>query len=503
MADEAMKTEVTEVPERDLSTDYQYHLTSLGNSERFILRHGPNVRYCAEGETWLYWNGKRWAYDTAGKMKQRAKDTIKAMFDSLKDMDSGEERDKVYKWIKRSETNGQLEEMLKLAATDPNLVVQPSELDAQPNLQCVGNGVVDLRSGELLTPKREWLLTRHTTTEYDPEARCPEWEAFLESATDGNKELVGFLQRAVGYSIQGSTKEEVIFVGHGPGGTGKSTFIEAVSRAIGDYQMTANFSTFLKKDRVSGGPTEEIARLNGARMVCSIEVDDGQKLAEGLVKQMTGGDVVAARFLYKGTLEYRPQMKLWLICNHVPHIQSDDDAMWRRLVRVPFVHKPAKPNLSLKATLTSKPARRAVLAWAVRGAVEWYRHGLQIPESVRLSTASLRDDMNPLKQFLDDCCVFEDGSLTSVQAMTGAYETWCKANGQRFPLSSQNFNRNMQALGVQQPKSPEYIQGRRTRCWKGIRLGLAESQIVRRVVVADSSPRLPQTPGIFFEEEVN
>ena len=197
-------------------------MTSLGNSERFIRRHGFNVRYCAEEMTWLYWNFKRWVRDTAGRMKQRAKDTVKAMYDTLKELEDADQRDELYKWIKRSETNGQLEEMLKLAATDPSLVVHPHDLDAQPDLLCVGNGVVDLRSGGLLASKREWLLTRHTTTEYDPEARSLEWDEFLDSATDGDKELISFLQRAVGYSTQGSTKEEVIFVGHGQEAPGRA-----------------------------------------------------------------------------------------------------------------------------------------------------------------------------------------------------------------------------------------------------------------------------------------
>jgi putative DNA primase/helicase len=208
----------------------------------------------------------------------------------------------------------------------------------------------------------------------------------------GENELRHFLQVAAGYSATGMTDEEVMFVVHGPGGCGKSTFIDAISGALGNYHTTANFTTFLARDRSGSGPSEDIARLAGARIVTSIEVDEGQKLAEALVKAMTGRDKMAARYLYKATFEFQPQFTLWLICNHLPTVSDIDDAMWRRLLRLPFIYKPTSVNKNLKADLTDPiRASPAILNWIVQGAMDWFKNGLKVPASVRLATEQARE----------------------------------------------------------------------------------------------------------------
>jgi putative DNA primase/helicase len=443
-------------------------MTDVGNAEYFIERHGENVRYCVDDRIFYCYNGRWWVRDELGRVNQKAKDTVKIMYDDLKGIADSELRKARFAWAMKSESNTRLKAMLEQASSDKRIVVRSADMDSHQHLLCAGNGIVDLRTGALLGYQRDLLITKHTPVFYEPRASSEHWRKFLFEITGGDPDYVNFLQEAVGYSIQGSTKEEVIFIGHGPGGTGKSTFHDTIASAIGEYYVAANPATFLKRDRHSSGPSEDLARLAGARFVSAVEVDDGQRLAEGLVKQITGGDIIAARFLYQGTFQFKPQLKLWFAVNHVPAVMADDDAMWRRLIRLPFVHKPKVVDKGLKSLLTSRESREAILAWAVEGCVRWHQSGLVIPRVVRDSTKALRDEMNPLGEFIEDCCMVVAGAATAVSEVTFVYDRWCQAAGQRRPLSKKSFNRNMEALDFHQ--SLQYIGGRRTRCWVGLKL---------------------------------
>jgi putative DNA primase/helicase len=302
---------------------------------------------------------------------------------------------------------------------------------------------------------------------YDAGATSQLWEQFLEDCTRGNDEMKAFLQRAVGYTLFGDPREQVILMVNGPGGTGKSTFISVIQSILADYATTADFSTFLKKDRVNGGASDDVASLAGARLVSSIEVDQGQKLAEALVKQMTGGDMIRARHLYHSSFEFRPQFTLWLICNHAPGVNHDDDAMWRRILRLPFenVIPPEKRDKTLKATLTDLTITGpAVLAWAVQGCVAWFRDGLQVPSTVRLATDAYKATSNPLADFVDDACLLHEAGFTSAADLRHAYDSWCRENGEKATLNRNQFTEALEDLGCR-PKAKREGRG-----WQGVGL---------------------------------
>ena len=217
-----------------------------------------------------------------------------------------------------------------------------------------------------------------------------------------------------------------MFVVHGPGGCGKSTFIDAISGALGNYHTTANFTTtFLARDRSgSDGPGEDIRAACGCANR-DIEVDEGQKLAEALVKAITGRDKMAARYLYKATFEFQPQFTLWLICNHLPTVSNIDDAMWRRLLRLPFEYKPTSVNKNLKADLTDPiHASPAILNWIVQGAIDWFANGLKVPASVRLATERAREQMDPLADFIAEECTIDPAVFTPTTILRMRYELW-------------------------------------------------------------------------------
>jgi putative DNA primase/helicase len=404
-----------------------FPLTDLGNAERLVAMHGADLRHAA-GLGWLVWDGRRWARDDTGELLRRAKLTVRALYHDAGNCEDDDERKRILAWARTSESEPRLRAMVSLAATERQVVTRAADLDAATFKLNVANGTVDLTTGSLAPHRRDELITKLAPVAYDPDARSERWEAFLRRVTGGDQQVAGFLQRLAGYTLTGSTSEEVLAFLHGPGATGKTTFVEAVRAALGDYAATADFETFLAR-RGDAGIRNDVARLAGARMVVSCEVEDGKRLAEGLIKQITGGDRIAARFLHREYFEFEPQFKLWLVANARPRAHAADDALWRRIVQIPFteVIPPDERDPQLKKALRGDPDEQAaILAWLVRGCLQWQQHGLAVPQRVRDYTQQYRQENDALAEWIEDRCILgPDHWATSAELRT-SYETWCE-----------------------------------------------------------------------------
>jgi putative DNA primase/helicase len=438
-------------------------LTDLGNAERLVAEHGHDLRY-TPGLGWFAWDARRWKRDADGEAMRRAKLAVRALYAEASERE-GEERKRVAQWAIASESEARLRAAVKLAETERPVIVDADALDADPWVFNAANGTVDLRSGELHAHRRADLSTRLTPVVYEPEARSELWERFLERITGTDHEFAGFLQRAVGYSLTGHTSEEVLFFAHGPTATGKSSLLEAIRAVLGEYASTADFETFLKR-RGDAGIRNDIARLAGTRLVVSIEVDEGKALAEGLLKLLTGGDTVAARFLYRETFEFQPRFKLWLAANERPRVSGDDAAIWRRILQLPFTQaipeaeRDERVNLELR---TNPDVQAAILAWAVQGCLAWQRIGLAVPDCVRDYTAEYRAENDPIRDWLDDCCELDNEAWTSAAKLRTSYEGSCEANGEK-PIAPNRFAAALTAKGfTKERRRPE------GRGWKGVR----------------------------------
>jgi putative DNA primase/helicase len=285
--------------------------------------------------------------------------------------------------------------------------------------------------------------------EYIPSARSELWERFLSEATGGDRDICDFLQRAIGYSLTGDVSEEVLFFVHGPAAAGKSTFLEAIKAALGDYSKSADFETFVQRREV-GSVRNDIAELAGRRFVVSIEIDEGKKLAEGLVKLITGGDTVRARFLYQEAFEYVPQFKLWLAANHAPKVKHDDMAMWRRILRIPFEQAIPKDRRdpAIKARLKDvRESGPAILAWAVEGCLRWRSERLGVPKTVQAATEEYRLDMDPLRDFVAECCVLHQQAWVLAARLRQAYDEYCKQTGEKRLLGPREFGEGLKGRG--------------------------------------------------------
>jgi putative DNA primase/helicase len=439
------------------------HLTDLGNARRFVAQHIRDVRYVPQWGEWIAYTGRRWQRDTTGEVVRRAKETSLSIYQEAFARANQEERVEYSKHAVRSESARSITAMLELAKTEPGIPVEPHQLDADPMLLNVLNGTIDLRTGILHAHDRADLCTKLAPVNFDPGASLPLFDEYLKTVVP-DEEQRGFLKRCAGYSLTGSTSEERLLFIFGPEASGKSTFIETLKAALGDYAATADFETFLARRDV-GGPRPDLARLAGARFVSSIEVEDGKRLAEGLVKLLTGGDTITVRELYQKAFEFRPQFTLWLAANDEPRIRDDDGAMWRRILQIPFtVSIPEEDrDPEIKATLRDPAvAGPAILAWAIEGCLDWQRIGLAPPKSILEATRAYRDRMDPIAEFLQDRC--EGGSLHRVTsaALFAAYLEWCKAAVVR-PLSKRSF-------GLRMAGKFDSASDGKARSWLGIKL---------------------------------
>lgn len=429
------------------------HPTDMGNARRLLIAHGPDLHYCHPLRRWFVWNGARWQQDETGEVVARAKDTIRKLYVEAANEDDDNRRKALVRHALRSESAERLRAMVELMQTEPGIPVVPEELDRDPWLLNCQNGTLDLRTGELGPHDPRDLLTKIVPVAYDPDATCPEWLRFLDRIMAGRADLVTFLQRAVGYSLSGCTDERVLFILYGTGANGKTTFLETVALFLGDYAMRTTTETLLTRGEWSGIPND-VARLRGARFVYASEAEEGRRLAEAKVKDLTGGDTISARFMRAEWFEFKPEFKLWLGTNHKPVIRGTDAAIWDRIRLIPFeVRIPESERLPRRELMARFEAELpGILAWAVRGCLAWQEHGLGMPDAVREATGAYHAEMDILAQFLDERCIVNPLAKVKAGDLYKAYVEWCEGNGER-PLSQRNFGMRLAERGFERRKS--------------------------------------------------
>lgn len=444
--------------------DVVHTYTDLGNARRLVHEHGDTLRYAPQLGTWLTWDTSRWAEDITGQVQRRAKQTVDAM---LTQIASGElERDDAKQlsahWL-RSQSAPRIEAMISLAKTEPQMPVLVSDLDADHWALNTPDGVIDLRTGTLIPHDRNALHTKLAPVRYDPAATCPTWLWFLDWAMQGDDKLVAFIKRAVGYSLTGSVAEQVLFFLHGAGENGKSTLLNVLQDLIGDYSVTAESELLLATEHASH-PTG-LTDLVGRRFVVAQELEDGRRLAEALVKQLTGGDIIKARRMRQDFFQFKPSHKLWMAANHKPGVRGTDHAIWRRIRLIPFLATVAPGQRDERLPEKLRAELPGILNWAIEGCLEWQRSGLQPPAAVLEATTAYRAEQDHVGRFLAECCELDETVAVPARDLRAAYESWCDENGER-PWSAKAIGAQLADRGLDRVKA-----GRdHTFHWVGIRL---------------------------------
>jgi putative DNA primase/helicase len=406
-----------------------YNLSDLGNARRLVAQHGQDLRHCHLSGKWFWWTGKYWREDSTGEVMARAKMAVASIYREAGEGATPDERKNLAQHALRSESNSRIIGMVSLAKSESGIPVDPAEMDANPWLLNCQNGTIDLLTGELREHRRADLLTRIAATNYEPDAPCDLWERIVFKILSDNIDVYEFVQRALGYALSGSTREQVLFLLWGNGANGKSTVLNLVKRILGTYARQTPTETLLYKS----APTlnNDIARLDGPRFVTAFESDSGRRLAESLVKQLTGGDSVAARFLYGEYFDFIPQFKLFLSTNSKPVIRGADNGIWRRIKMIPFAVK--IPDQEQDQDLPEKLWTEApgILAWLVRGCLSWQDHGLVVPDEVKAATEDYRKEMDVLGDFLTESCILAPGATATAGDLYSAYCTWAEGQGMR------------------------------------------------------------------------
>ncbi len=442
------------------------NLTDLGNARRLVSSHGGELRYCHPWGKWLAWDGRRWRLDDSGEVIRRAKATISDLYREAATLDDATRKDLV-KHALRSEAGARIRAMVDLAESEPGIPVRPDELDRDPWLLNCENGTIDLRTGRLRPHNPADRITKLAPVAYDPAATCPTWGRFLDRILAGDPELIAFIRRAVGYSLTGDTSERVLLILHGEGRNGKSTLLEVLRAMLGDgYAMHIPTDTLLAK-RHEGGIPNDVARLKGARFVSASEADEGRRLAEATIKTLTGGDTLTARFMRAEWFDFKPEFTLWLATNHRPVIRGTDKAIWDRLRLVPFAVRipEAEQDRQLRDKLLAEAP--GILAWAVRGCLEWQRDGLGYPAAVREATEGYRTEQDVLGAFLIDCCVTGTGYQATAKELYAAYSRWCDESNEQ-PIAKNGFGERLRERGFTDARG---THGQRR--WHGV--GLQDS----------------------------
>jgi putative DNA primase/helicase len=433
----------------------KYSFTDVGNGDRIRDMHGDFLRYCHAQKRWYVWDTRRWKQDDTGFVMECAKQCVDTLEKAALALpEESEIREPALRFVAKSRSYERLRAALACAQSSSGIPILPEEFDRNLYELNVLNGIIDLKTGALKPHDPLAYHTRCAPVVYDPDARSEDWERFLIESADGDEELVSFLRRACGYSITGDVSEEVLFLIHGPKRAGKSTFLEALRATLGDYSRTLDFESLLQKP-ASNAPRNDIAGLVGRRLAISIEVDEGRKLAEALVKNLTGDERISARYLYSEYFEFSPTFHLFLACNDAPVLSHSDDALWRRVLRIPFVRSvpPERVDKTLKKKLRDPAVSGpAILAWCVRGALEWQKIGLCPPEKVLRSTERYREEVNPLAAFISDCCIVDPSATVRSASLRQAYLDWCREQNVR-PLGPRKYSTALAALGVEFSKA--------------------------------------------------
>lgn len=424
-----------------------YRRNDLGNARRLADHLNGRYLFCHELGIWLYWTGQRWARDEEGRILNRCAEVVDLLESEAEHLD-GKEGKKLASHARSSGSRRAMQDMEQLAR--PIERISTETLDGDPYLYTCQNATINLRNGTAREHRRFDYITKIAPLEYNPDAECPRFRTFLAEVMDGSEAMMEYLQRAVGYTLTGDVSEQTLFFCYGTGANGKSTFIETVMRLLGGYSQRAP-NAMISSGRGGGSVPNEVARLRGARMAATSEVEQNQRLAESTIKDLTGGDTITARFLHQEFFEFEPTHKLWIQGNHKPQIRGDDEGIWRRVQLIPFTVSvpPSRQDPELPDKLRQELP--GILNWAIEGCLEWQKSGLQPPPRVRAATNQYRSDMDVIGRFLRRETVEKNGATVRSRRLYQEYEKWCQRTG-HASLSQTKFSPKLEDRGYEKDR---------------------------------------------------
>jgi putative DNA primase/helicase len=441
-----------------------YARSDEGNAEAFIQEHGANIRWDYSAERWLVWNGVYWKPDTGAEVGTLSMATTRQRaeaFTNLKGVLTTTEYDKLMRFGLSCENVAKQRALLE--AAQKHVATTANDWDQNQWLIATTNGTIDLATQTFRKSIREDYITKRLGCDYNQNAQCPIWEQFIGQVFQDDQDAIAYIQRLCGYMLTGDTSEQQFWMFTGPGGSGKGTLIETITRMLGTYVSSVPFDTF-EKDRKSAIPSD-IMKLKGLRAVFTQEVDEHKKMATGRIKNVTGEDLISARPLYGEWVDFYPEFKIVMAVNHQPDILDDTNAMWRRLRAVPFtVIFQGRADTSLRKKLRGELP--GILNWCLRGLRAWQElraaneragtdtTGIGSCRIVEEASRTYRNSQDLIGQWLEDeqFVTHEPSAWTSTAELYASFMAWQKAHGHDFFCKSQFVSRQLKAKGFQDQK---------------------------------------------------
>lgn len=429
-------------------------LTDVGNGRRLIDTFESAVRY-SPGLGWFFWDGNYWKPDLENlELQELGKRIAPIIASEVTNYELDDPKvNEIISWAKQAKSSTRIANMAKSAISDKRIQVPVDKWDSDTHLLGVNNGVIDLKTGELLKGRPDLHITRKAPVSYTPGLKNIRWEQYLDFITGGDKEFQDWLQRAVGYSYTGLNSQDALFLVYGPPGSGKTTFVETIVNALGtqQYSWTLDSSVLAAGDGQANRTDEyHMAELRGRRFIWVDELPESERLKENQVKKMTGSGTLQGRSPGERPFQFTSQGKLWITTNHRPII--NDDAMWRRLRPIPLINIPEKPDVDLRPYLSDPDGGLpAVLAWAVEGAIKYLNSSEKDPlgwcKVVKDAAEIYRKNEDRIGIFLEEELNSVPGASISMSDIYGIYRKWSDLRGERA-MTQIAFQRKLSDRGL-------------------------------------------------------
>jgi putative DNA primase/helicase len=437
---EKIRLEANEVNESSLR-DYRER-EQVGDAELFACRSRDRVAFDHSTRTWYLWRGNFWEDDRTGEVYNLMFNRIAAEYGqagaSANQAGDKDEAKAFYNRAKALLRKRYVTDALSLAEKQPGVALMGNEWDRAPMLLGVNNGVIDLTTGTHRTGQPGEYMRVHSPIDWlGIDQPAPAWEQFMLEVFDGEAELVNFMQRLFGYCLTGKTSEHRLPILWGGGRNGKSTLLQALAFVFGnELSHTTQADALMDVKRDGAGAQPFVHALRGRRLVWATESREGQRVNAGLIKQLTGGDSITTRTLYSDVVTFNPSHKVMLLTNHKPHMSAEDQALWDRVLLIPFTNRfvddPKRPgeykrNPRLLEELQEEAS--GILAWLVRGCLQWQAEGLNPPEQVIAATEEYRQEEDTIGEFISDCLIVEKNKQARAKDLYAKYTEWTKDNG--------------------------------------------------------------------------
>lgn len=399
--------------------------TDVWNANLFFEKYGDSIKYCDALGGWFIWDATRWKRDDTFQILRLAKNTVKQMYQMSKVAS-----DKfLFKHAVKSEGETRLKSMISLVRSEGTIATTNEQFDSDIFLLNCKNGTLNLQTGELKVHSKDDYITRRVEFDYNKNADCLEWRHFLMTIFQGDIQLIDFMQRAVGYSLSGSIKEQCIFILYGVGMNGKSTFLKHIFRILGDYAINTPATTLMEK--YNDSIPNDVARLKGTRFVTAVESGRSRALAEAQIKQLTGDDPISARFLHREYFDFFPTFKIFFATNHKPNISGTDKGIWRRILTIPFkkIISPKEHDPKLDEKLSHE--YEGILNWAVEGFQLWQAQGMGRPDKVVVATNEYQEESDLIGNYIEERCISGKDFKVQASLILKDIQQWAKDNGLR------------------------------------------------------------------------